>query len=91
LLGNILRFKKEKIILSELHPCFEDHYDAKLKFSELANGANEVRDELKHGHKNPNPDYDVDVSVAICAQMIMRALVNYPQVAAMPSLHSGKL
>lgn len=85
MLGNILRSKNKDGILAELHPWFEDRYDKNIKFAELAKGANEVRDELKHGHENPDPDFDVNVSVSICAQMIMRALVNYPRVVGSPT------
>lgn len=77
MLGNILHQKGKDNILAQLHPWFNDHYGTNLKFSELAKGANEIRDELKHGHLNPSIDYEIEITLAYCTQMLLRALHNY--------------
>ena len=77
MLGNILRATGKEHILAKLHPWFNEHYDTSISFSELVKGANEVRDELKHGHVNSNIDFEVEITLAYCTQMLQRALLNY--------------
>ena len=77
MLGNILRETGKEHILAKLHPWFNERYDTSISFSELAKGANEVRDELKHGHVNSSIDFEVEITLAYCTQMLQRALLNY--------------
>lgn len=84
MLGNILHQNGEDNILAELLPWFKENHDPDVTFAKLARGANETRDELKHGHNNPDPGFKVDVSQAICGQMLMRAIVNYKNIAPEP-------
>lgn len=85
MLGNLLAAQGKNHILADLHPWYESTYQTEIKFSDLAKGANFVRDELKHGHTNSDPDFEIEVTKAMCTQMIQRAMINYPRVAGAPS------
>jgi len=85
MLGNILQKRGELHILAELLPWYQSEHDANITFAKLAKGANEARDELKHGHENPDPNHLVEVSKPLCGQMLMRAIVNYKRVAPEPT------
>lgn len=85
MLGNMLRTQGKDNVLADLHPWFKDKYKSEISFSDLAKGANVIRDELKHGHENPDPAHGVEISKPIAAQMLMRALVNYTRVAGSPT------
>ena len=85
MLGNILYKRGELHILAELLPWYQAAHDPKITFAKLAKGANEARDELKHGHENPDPNYMTEVSKPLCGQMLMRAIVNYKRVAPEPT------
>lgn len=85
MLGNILRINGENNILGELHLWFKEHYSTDISFSELAKGANEIRDELKHGHTFSDLNHEVEISLAYCTQMLQRAYVNYSRAVGMPS------
>ena len=56
-----------------------------VTYARLAKGANETRDELKHGHSYPDLSHQVEVSQPLAAQMIIRALVNYKYALKKPS------
>lgn len=85
MLGNILRKNGGTNILEELHPWFNERYSTDISFSELAQGANEIRNELKHGHSCPDINHEVEVSLGYCTQMLQRAYVNYSRAVGMPS------
>lgn len=85
MLGNILRKNGEENILGELLPWFNERYNTEMSFSELAKGANEIRDELKHGHSYPDINHEVEVSLAYCTQMLQRAYVNYSRAVGIPT------
>ena len=85
MLGNILHLTGEESILAELLPWFQETYDTNLTFGQFSKGANEVRNELKHGHQNPDLEHVVDISEALAAQMLMRSLVNYKNAQLEPT------
>jgi hypothetical protein len=85
MLGNILNKNGNENILAELLPWFKEKHDPNITYRKLAKGANETRDELKHGHENPDPAYEVEVSEPLAAQMLMRALVNYKNMEIKPT------
>lgn len=85
MLGNILHKNGNENILAELLPCFQEKYDPDITYSVLAKGANETRDELKHGHHNPDSNYEGEISEPLAAQMLMRAMVNYKNMEVQPS------
>jgi len=85
MLGNILHKNGNENILAELLPWFKEKHDPNITYGGLAKGANETRDELKHGHHNPDLTYEVEISKPLAAQMLMRALVNYKNMEIQPS------
>ncbi|NMP32550.1 hypothetical protein HII17_13370 [Thalassotalea sp. M1531] len=90
MLGNILHANGMENILAELHPWFQEKYDSDASFGQFARKANEIRNELKHGHSFPDLEHKVEVSEPLAAQMLMRALVNYKNFDLEPTVKMWK-
>jgi len=82
IVGNILKENGEESALGEIYKNFEKDYS---KFSLFSNAANNIRNELKHSHKNPNLEYEIHIGEDDCAVMLYRALVSYPKAVGQPT------
>ncbi len=85
MLGNILHKSNKDNVLAELLPWYQETHNPSVTYAKLAKGANETRDELKHGHNYPDLSHQVEISQPLAAQMIIRALVNYKYALKKPS------
>lgn len=75
LLGNIIRENDGKHALEIVFDSSEMNYE---KYQEFRDAANNIRNELKHSRDNPNLDGIVEVYIDDCAQILFRALYQYP-------------
>lgn len=75
LLGTIIKNTGEKHALEFVFDNSEVKYE---KFQNFRNAANNVRNELKHSRENPSLDCVVEVYIDDCAQILFRALYQYP-------------
>ncbi|MCJ8352015.1 hypothetical protein [Moritella sp.] len=83
LLGSIIKEQGGKSVIGDVYEEFIEEYN---KFSMFSYEINNIRNELKHSHKNPSLDYEINIGEDDCAIMLYRALANYAKAVGEPTL-----
>jgi hypothetical protein len=87
--GKLLERVGKDSMLKKLHAWYKDTLGEEIKYDEFAKKANLARNCLKHSHVKEEDTLEIYKWEAV--QMIMRAMINYKELAGVPSEPMNKM